>query len=283
MVNDMQIGVASDRGRKRDLDEDSLAIVQTQTVYESRVTKASLLAVADGMGGHNAGEVASKKAIEGLIAAIVPVLTKNSDQDICGVITSAIKKVNSVISTYVQMHPECQGMGTTITCGVVSGPHVHIGHVGDSRAYMITGNTIRQITKDHSLVQEMIDQGQLSVDEARTHPQKHIITRAVGVDSELMVDIYSELLYGDDILLLCCDGLTDMLTDEEIVSIVNAHTDLQAMCDALVEAANEKGGLDNISVIGGSWEELSKREQVLSDETHIKSNMKEDSDCINDQ
>jgi protein phosphatase len=279
----MHIGFASNKGRNRNLDEDSLAIIQIQVVYESRVTEGVLLAVADGMGGHDAGEVASRKAIEGLVATIVPALTQHSDQDIGALINSAITEVNAALIHYEQMHPEYRGMGTTITCAVITGPHVHIGHVGDSRAYMITGNAIRQITKDHSLVQEMMDQGQLSVDEARTHPQRHIITRAVGVDSELMVDTYSELLYGDDILLLCCDGLTDMLTDEEIVSLVKAHTDLQPMCDALVEAANEKGGLDNISVIGISCEELSKREKILSDETHIKSSMKEDFNCNKEQ
>ncbi|MBU7042648.1 MAG: Stp1/IreP family PP2C-type Ser/Thr phosphatase [Theionarchaea archaeon] len=290
----MQIGVTSDRGKKRELDEDSLAIVQTQMVYESQKKEVTLLLVADGMGGHNAGEVASRKTVEYLVSSIIPVLVRESERDVCAVIQSAIEAANTSLLEVVQKHTDYQDMGTTVTCAVIVDSQVYIGHVGDSRAYIVnttspslstststststTSSSIRQITKDHSVIQEMIDRGQLSVEEARRHPQRHIITRAIGVHPTLEVDTYTEVLYGEDILLLCCDGLTDMLTNQEIVSIIDEHTHLQTMCDALVDGANEKGGLDNISVIACSFEELPRRNVVLSDETYIKSSTSSDS------
>lgn len=285
----MQIGITSDRGKKRELDEDSLAIVQTQMVYESQEKEVTLLLVADGMGGHKAGEVASRKTVEYLVSSIIPTLVRESKRDVCAVIQSAIEAANTSLLEVVQKHPDYQDMGTTVTCAVIVGSQVYIGHVGDSRAYIVnttspsttstftTPSSIRQITKDHSVIQEMIDRGQLSMEEAQRHPQRHIITRAIGVRPTLKVDTYTEVLYGEDILLLCCDGLTDMLTDQEIVSIIDEHTHIQTMCDALVDSANEKGGLDNISVIACSFEELPRRNAVLSDETYIKSSTSSDS------
>lgn len=266
----VNIGFRSDRGRKRDRDEDSLAVVHMQAIYESKGAQSVLLVVADGMGGHRAGEVASQLAVQGLITTLTPDLVKEPPQDICALMASAIEGINRTLLDHVQAHPDYHGMGTTITSAVIMGPRLHIGHVGDSRAYILNGNHIRQVTRDHSLVQEMIDSGQLSREEARVHPQKHIITRAVGILPQVKVDSHIENLYEGDILLLCCDGLTDMLTDEEILSIMNDHDDPQAMCDALIEHANEKGGSDNISVIIFRCDDLPNREEVLSEETRLK-------------
>jgi protein phosphatase len=176
------------------------------------------------------------------------------------------------------MNPQHKGMGTTITAALIQGNQVSIGHVGDTRAYIIN-TSISQITTDHSLVQELVDNGELTKEEARVHPQKHIITRAVGIYEDVEVDTATEYIYGDDYLLLCCDGLTDMVPDEEIYTIITEHDDPQTICDILVETANAYGGFDNISVIVAQFDELKKKKDVLSDETHVKKSNQEVNEC----
>lgn len=260
------IGYTSDTGKKRDLDEDSILVLHSDAVIKSEKVETTLLVVADGMGGHNAGEVASQLAVTGIAEKIVESMFESVDERM---LEQVIKAVNEDIYAYVKENPEYKGMGTTVTAAVVQGGHVYIGHVGDTRVYLVNRG-ITQITVDHSLVQEMVEKGELTKEEARIHPQKNIITRAVGTYEDVEVDTFTEYIYGDDYLLLCCDGLTDMVPDEEIHDTVKQYEDPQEICDALVEKANDYGGFDNISVIIAQFEELPKRTDVLSGKTYIK-------------
>lgn len=261
----MKIGYKSDVGKKRELNEDSIVIVQCDTVHESENVQAALFVVADGMGGHNAGEVASRLASTRVAENVIKRMVEKGSIDL----EKTIKDVNKDIYEYVEENPEYKDMGTTVTAAVVQGAHVYIGHVGDTRAYLISEEII-QITKDHSLVQEIVDHKEITKEEARIHPQKHIITRAVGIHDTVDVDTVTEYLYGDDYLLLCSDGLTDMVTDEEIRNITRVHADPQTICDALVDTANDRGGFDNISVIVAQVDGLPRREDILSDKTRIR-------------
>lgn len=267
----MKIGYKSDVGKKRELNEDSIVIVQCDAVHEFEQVQAALFVVADGMGGHNAGEVASRLASTKTAENIVKSVLEKGSIDL----GKTIKDVNKDIYEYVKENPQYKDMGTTVTAAVVQGPIVHIGHVGDTRAYLINEEII-QVTKDHSLVQEIVDHQEITKEEARIHPQKHIITRAVGIHDTVEVDTVTEYLYGDDYLLLCSDGLTDMVTDEEMYDIIKTHADPQTICDALVDTANERGGSDNISVIVVQVDGLPRREDILTGKTHIRMSSTED-------
>ena len=230
----------TDIGRQRQLNQDY--------VFTSEVPMgplSNLFVVADGMGGHKAGEYASKCAVETIVEDI------NTYQDI-GIIkslTMAIQHANAKIRQVANSDINYQGMGTTLVTATYSDDTLYVGNVGDSRLYVI-GDGIRQITTDHSLVEEMIRMGGLDREKARTHPDKNIITRAIGVVEVVDVDFFEvEDLKEGDIILMCSDGLSNMLTDNEIVEIVNARGTLEEKADNLVAAANRNGGKDNIAVI----------------------------------
>ncbi|MBU7048555.1 MAG: Stp1/IreP family PP2C-type Ser/Thr phosphatase [Theionarchaea archaeon] len=265
----MEIGYASHIG-KRDLNEDSLLTVEYDAVCKSEIVQTVLLVVADGMGGHNAGEVASRLAIEGICQKLLKNIIENKANCMGDMLRRTIKEVNKDIYTYVEENPRYRGMGTTMTVAVIQGPHLSIGHVGDTRAYLICEQKLIQVTTDHSLVQEMVDNKEITKAEARYHPQRNIITRAVGISSDVEVDIYTEYIYGNDYILITSDGLTDIVADEEIYTIVREYRNPQKICDILVETADSRGGPDNISVVVAQIDELRKREDVLSDETHLK-------------
>lgn len=230
----------TDIGRQRQLNQDY--------VFTSEVPMgplSNLFVVADGMGGHKAGEYASKCAVETIVEDI------NTYQDI-GIIkslTMAIQHANAKIRQVANSDINYQGMGTTLVTATYSDDTLYVGNVGDSRLYVI-GDGIRQITTDHSLVEEMIRMGGLDREKARTHPDKNIITRAIGVVEVVDVDFFEvEDLKEGDIILMCSDGLSNMLTDHEIAEIVNARGTLEEKADKLVAAANQNGGKDNIAVI----------------------------------
>ncbi len=265
----MEIGYASHIG-KRDLNEDSLLTVKCDAVCESEIVQTVLLVVADGMGGHNAGEVASRLAIEGVCQKLLKNIVENKANCMGDALRRTIKEVNKDIYKYVEENPRYKGMGTTMTAAVIQGSQLTIGHVGDTRAYLICEQKIIQVTTDHSLVQEMVDSKEITEEEARYHPQRNIITRAVGISSDVEVDIYMEYIYGNDCILITSDGLTDIVGDEEIYTIVKEYRNPQKICDILVETADLGGGSDNISVVAAQIDELRKREDVLSDETRLK-------------
>jgi serine/threonine protein phosphatase PrpC len=270
----MKIAYESDIGRRRELDEDSIIVMRSCAAYGPNKRQAAFLVVADGMGGHNSGEIASRLAAAGIAQGMTRIMLRknraSSADKINPFIQQLVRNINQDLFKFAGKNPHLKGMGTTLTLALVMGLKIHIGHVGDSRAYIVSKDEMRQITRDHSLVQEMVDRGELTPEEARTHPRKNIITRAIGVYKDIDVDVYEEYIFGDDYLLLCCDGLTDMVTDQEIYTVVMSNDDPQQICDILIQKANEKGGRDNISVIVAQFDELPLREEDEEEETEIK-------------
>jgi protein phosphatase len=199
-----------------------------------------LFAVADGMGGHRGGEVASRTAIEALRAAIA------SGRGVQGAITSA----NEAVIERARGNSELTGMGTTLTALVAAGGRqLLIGHVGDSRAYMIHEGVLRRITDDHSLVEELVREGRLTSEQADAHPQRHVVTRALGVDEDVEVDLYTLDVTPGDRVVLCSDGLTTMVRERDVERIARSEPDPQRAAEQLVDAANAAGGEDNTSVV----------------------------------
>jgi protein phosphatase len=223
---------ASDTGRKRRRNEDSYVVAPP------------LFAVADGMGGAQAGEVASKLAAAALEESDPGALSGPER------LVSLIQEANRRVYERASSDPSTSGMGTTMTVALVEGEDVTIGHVGDSRAYLVREGRLEQLTEDHSLVNELLKSGKLSPEEADVHPQRSVITRAVGTDPDVDVDAFVVAAAAGDIFLLCSDGLTDMVGDDDILETVEKHRDdLDRATKALVSAANRGGGEDNITVV----------------------------------
>jgi serine/threonine protein phosphatase PrpC len=224
--------VRTDTGRQRNANEDSL------------FTAAPLFVVADGMGGAQAGEVASKAAAESF-AQELPAAPPEQ------VLEQTIEGANRTIHELARKDPSLAGMGTTITAAIVDleTEEVAIGHVGDSRAYRLRGGRFEQLTRDHSLVEEMRRKGQLTDAQAEDHPQRSIITRALGPEPEVQVDLQTVPAQNGDVFLICSDGLTTMLDDEKIAHVLDRATSLQSAVRALVDEANRAGGRDNITVV----------------------------------
>ncbi len=204
--------------------------------------------VADGMGGHAAGEVASEMAVQTIARGLAGVVGK-PENDATQMMIRAIIEANSAIFQRTGDEPEKRGMGTTATAMVVNGPRYILGQVGDSRAYLLRDRELSQITKDHSYVQEQVDAGYLTPDQARTHPYSNVITRCVGANSDVVPDVYVGNLQGDDVYVLASDGLTGMLEDNELLGILNSDSQPAVIVDNMITEANRRGGLDNITVI----------------------------------
>jgi len=200
--------------------------------------------VADGMGGYNGGDFASRSATE----TIIDVLTKSSGTSVKKLFEEAISSANSFIYSKALSDDELAGMGTTLVLATIVDDCLSIANVGDSRLYIIDDD-IRQITTDHSYVEEMIRVGGLDRASARNHPKKNIITRAVGVEDKVSADYFAVRLKEGQTVLMCSDGLTNMLEDDDILRIVKSHRDVAGKAEALINAANENGGRDNIAVV----------------------------------
>lgn len=200
--------------------------------------------VADGMGGHNAGEVASGIVVDTLKDMLGDTNPENVTEDLLRHIFS---EANARVLADAEKHPDRSGMGSTATAAVFCGDSVLIGHVGDSRAYLYHEGGLRQITRDHSYVQMLLDLGYINEEQAVGHPQKNIITRAIGTDAEVVTDTHRIELSKRDCLLLCSDGLNVMISDEEIASILGGG--YQEAAERLIDAALEAGGVDNVSVV----------------------------------
>lgn len=236
----MKTASLSDKGKRRQLNQD--------VVYSSELPVGNLpnlFIIADGMGGHKAGDFASRFAVDTICREVEHSAGRSPEE----ILQSAINVANTGIFELSNDNRDLEGMGTTVVAAVVYGDCLKVGNVGDSRLYIVNGKNIRQITTDHSLVEEMIRMGGLDRESARTHPNKNIITRAVGVTSAVAADFYEVRLQEGDIILLCSDGLSNMLEDEEIRMIVNAQRDIMEKAEALVRVANLNGGRDNISLI----------------------------------
>ena len=206
---------------------------------------SNLFIVADGMGGHKGGDIASREAIEHF-NTYVRDCTDVSDDGILDLMTSAIRAANAGVFSRAADDDELSGMGTTMTACTVFGGKYYIVHIGDSRAYRITDEAIVQLTNDHSYVNEMVRAGQLTQNEAREHPKRNVLTRVLGINEEMSADGYVFEAEPGSVILLCSDGLFNMVQEDEIKHIVNTSDDPAV---TLVETANDRGGTDNISVI----------------------------------
>ena len=242
-----KIGMLTDVGKVRTIDEDSILAADLSFGVNSKSNKFLLLAVADGMGGHAKGEEASKIALNAIARTVIPELF--NDTPFTELLEKGIQNANQDILDYTAKYPESSGMGTTSVCAVVKGNEVHLANVGDSRAYVVSDDEIRGVTKDHSYVQALVDEGKITQAEAREHPKKNIITKAVGISPSVEADKSILTLGSDESLLLCCDGVIAHLTDEDIHKIINDSPDPQSACQKIVDTANERGGSDNISLI----------------------------------
>jgi len=222
----------TDTGRRRRRNEDAF------------LCEPPLFAVADGMGGAQAGEVASRLAAESLREQELGNLSALEQT------VELIREANRRVYAYSSENASTRGMGTTMTVALVEGSVVTIGHVGDSRAYLLRDDQLTQLTQDHSLVAELVRSGRLSPKEAESHPRRSVITRALGTDSDVEVDVFSLRAQDGDLFLLCSDGLTSMVSDEGIARLlVTARADLDDAGKKLIAAANQAGGEDNITVV----------------------------------
>lgn len=241
----MIIGAVSDIGLRRDNNQDCM--------FTSSEDKMPLFIVADGMGGHQAGDIASTMAVNGIIDYFNEKQEfLNSEDNIKQIIKEAISNVNEMIYKKSLEIPEFAGMGTTVTLAYIYNSNIYIGHVGDSRAYIIRNKTITQLTEDHSLMNELIKCGTITPDEALTHPQRNMITRAAGTSYSIKMDYFTVNYEYDDVLILCSDGLTNMVDESLILEeILNSKdNDMNRALSNLVNKAKENGGKDNITVIG---------------------------------
>ncbi len=231
----MNCGVISKKGRVRSENQDSYQIVESQDY--------SILAVADGMGGHNGGSVASSLAIEGLDEYDFKI------NDLKDSISGYLKLVNKKIIEKGLAESEYQGMGTTLTLAMIYKDELTIGHIGDSRAYLWRKQRLTQLSDDHSYVGELLRNNLISKSEAKDHPKKNLLTKALGVDQEVDVDVVEFKLEPNDILLLCSDGLTNMVSERELIDILSSELSLQEQAEKMGRLANQAGGYDNITAI----------------------------------
>ncbi len=235
-----------DIGKKRSRNEDAF-FVSTQAYGPL----PNIYIVADGMGGHKGGAYASKAAIDFLRDFLQDhqEMSIESPDDMALFLKRSMMHANYQLFKKSKTDSAFQGMGTTLTICTVQDHTLYAAHVGDSRLYTVSHDTINQITNDHSLVQEMIAKGYISDEEASDHPQRHIITRAVGTYEKIQVDTYTLDLEDVEYIFLCTDGITTMLSDEEIHTIITSHETLETKVDQLIKQANDRGGKDNITVI----------------------------------
>ncbi len=243
-------GATSDIGKVREGNEDSYLALDP------------LFAVADGMGGHRGGEVASKLALE---------ILENQFRRRQGALAEHVQEANLAVFERSQLDRRVAGMGTTLTVAVMEDERVRLAHVGDSRAYLFRDGELRLLTEDHTLVQRMVDEGEITAGEAETHPYRSVLTRALGVEQSVAVDEGSLEVQDGDRLLLCTDGLTGMVTDEQIGAILRDIGDPQEAADRLVRAANRAGGIDNITAVvldveaGEADEEARRQEREVAE------------------
>jgi len=239
----------TDVGQRRDHNEDAVA----------SDTEIGLLVLADGMGGYKAGEVASEIAVLTIVAELKEEMSQLEPGQVDSVtgmqaegllLTDAAAKANASIFSVSESQPQCAGMGTTLVAALFTNNKVLVGHVGDSRMYRLRGEQFEQITEDHSLLQEQLKSGLITPEQAKLSSNKNLVTRAVGIDPEVELELHEHDVEVGDIYLLCSDGLTDLVDDVDIhATLVGLSSNLEMAANQLVQMANDNGGKDNISVI----------------------------------
>lgn len=239
----MFICACSDVGKIRDINQDAYYYIEDD--------KLPIFIVADGMGGHKAGEVASNLAISTIIRHYESSKQKilNKEMFIPQFLNESVELANDNLIEEASGDDELKGMGTTVTMCLILDNEVYIGHVGDSRAYLLRNGELSQITQDHSLVGELLRIGSITKDEAVNHPKKNIITRALGSNPKINVDVFNRELQNEDKIILCTDGLTNMVTEEKILEILLSSEIPSAVCSTLVNISNEAGGIDNTTIM----------------------------------
>jgi protein phosphatase len=236
----LSVAAGTDVGRIRAGNEDSL--------YADADQERGLFIVADGMGGHAAGEVASEMAVQ-IVARDLTDVRDLSGDDAGARMAEALRSANRAIYERTIQEADKQGMGTTASCLLMGQGRFIIGHIGDSRVYLLRDGVFRQVTKDHSYVQEQVDAGFLTPEQARYHPYSNVITRCVGANSAVEADIYTGELQVGDLYLVASDGLTGMVEDPQLRKILESRQTPGRMVDAMITEANRRGGLDNITAI----------------------------------
>ncbi len=238
----MRIVAKTDKGNVRDSNQDAYAVGE----FSDEVVWS---VVCDGMGGAAGGNIASALAVKVISDKInASYRDQMRDSSIKNMLDSALTAANIEVFDFAEAQPELRGMGTTVVCAIVRDNQAYIAHAGDSRAYVINNGSIRQITTDHSMVQDLLLRGQITPEEAEHHPNKNIITRAVGVDKGIEIDFEQIDLDDEDTLLLCTDGLSNYVSNEEMLELMSDGKHY-AFADRLVKKANENGGGDNITVV----------------------------------
>ena len=236
----MKFAIKSDVGQRRKVNEDAAGY------FESK-NHIPLMMVCDGIGGHNAGEIASAMAL----MSIGQAWEKTEFNDIEEVYQWLIQKIteaNEAIFTRSAQYEDLYGMGTTVVVASIIGNQLMIANVGDSRAYVLRNFQLKQLTEDQSLVNALLKSGEITPEEAENHPNKNIVTQSLGVTSSVEIDFVRMTIKNEDTLILCSDGLSDMLSLEEIRNVMNHYSDIEKQVEKAVEAANEAGGRDNITV-----------------------------------
>lgn len=229
---DVSAASLSDVGQVRERNEDSC------------FAGARVFAVADGLGGHTAGEVASNLALDPLRA-----LDEKPAKEVYAKLAEAVRKGNRAVFERADADPSLKGMGTTMTAVALHDGSLHLAHVGDSRCYLLRDGAITQVSRDHTLVARMVEEGKLTQEQAESHPQRSILTRALGADRDVSVEETQVGLLPGDAVLLCSDGLTAVLGDQDIVRLVGMETEPEQICRVLVDEANARGGPDNVTVV----------------------------------
>lgn len=230
----------TDPGKVRERNEDCVAIALNGT-------NEKLLIVADGMGGHKDGEVASHIALDLIVDRFKNISSLGNKEDAINWIQSTVSEANVEIFKYVSDHPESQGMGTTIVMAVLTPSYLLIGNIGDSSGYIFKNNKLHKITVDHTLVNLLVKSGELTEEEAKNHPKKNVLMKALGSSTNVDMDIFNVELNIDGIFL-CSDGLTNMLDDNQIAKVLSENSDIKSKLEKLVFKANNRGGNDNISI-----------------------------------
>jgi serine/threonine protein phosphatase PrpC len=265
----LETGYSWDTGLLRELNEDSVLCTSFDLRTQLGIISAGLFAVADGMGGHSAGEIASDLATRTLNAECISGLLAQSPAPPLSILAAAFKKANrKVLDSATEA--ELKGMGTTLTAALVIGGELYVAHVGDSRCYIINRREILQVTRDHSVVQELVDAGAITPEEARNHPRKNEITRVLGYSRNIAPDLHYVKLYAGDNILLCSDGLCGVLPSSEIAETVLSAPNPDQVCAELTAQANLAGGPDNISVIIVRPDNLPSWQAIVTAETSLR-------------
>jgi serine/threonine protein phosphatase PrpC len=250
----METVFKTDSGKIRSHNEDSGAVFHND--------KGQILAVvADGMGGHRAGDVASSLTLKYFQERWETAEDDFTEESAAEWIRQTVEGVNQQLLSYTEDHPECRGMGTTVVLVLCTVDFIIVAHVGDSRCYVLKNETFEQLTEDHSLVTELVRQGQITEDEAVFHPRKHVLLKALGTEEHIEAEIDTFHWQVEDLLLLCSDGLTNKVSDESLEGVLRSDATLETRADQLIEMANEAGGEDNISLALVRFETKDEKKQ----------------------